>query len=244
MTDEKTTEEPGKKVKQQPSGINEAMLTVMREMGAIGKNQKNEQQKFKYRGISDIYDAAHKAMAAAGVYMLPEVLSHAREERAAKSGGNLIYTFLTVRYKFVATDGSFQECVVCGEGMDSGDKSSNKALAAAHKYAITQTFITPYSEMADGDADTPEASTKQAGAMHTGNPPPAAKKPSPADWTAAYIAGLAPVDSMEALREYTAERSAALVRLDKVAPDLRDRIEMAIAEKRHSLELAENNPFK
>ena len=74
--------------------------------------------------------------------------------------------------------------------------------------------------------------------------PPSAKKPSPADWTAAYIAGLAPVDSMDALRDYTAERSAALVRLDKVAPDLRDRIELAIAEKRHSLELAENNPFK
>ena len=147
-------------MKIETAGIDVAMLTVMREIGAIGKNQKNAQQNFNYRGISDIYDAAHAAMVKAGVYMQPEILSHAREERTTKSGGNIIYTFITVRYRFVAADGSFRECVVPGEGMDSGDKSSNKAMAAAHKYAITQTFVIPYSEMVDGDAEMPEQSTK------------------------------------------------------------------------------------
>lgn len=235
-------------VKTETTGIDAAMLAVMREIGAIGKNQKNVQQNFNYRGISDIYDAAHAAMANNGVYMLPEVLTHTREERTAKSGGNIIYTFMTVRYRFVAGDGSYQECVVPGEGMDSGDKSSNKAMAAAHKYAITQTFVIPYSEMVDGDAEMPEQSTKGRPInpdtinKRTGNPlPPAEKKPTPGEWTDGYIAGLKPIDSILALNAYTAERSTALVRLDKVAPDLRDKIEMAIAEARDRIENA--NPF-
>ena len=144
---------------EQAKGIDASMLAVMKDIGAIGKNQKNVQQNFVYRGISDIYDAAHAAMVKHGVYMLPEIISHNREDRVTKSGGGIIYTFLTVKYRFVAGDGSMRECVVCGEGMDSGDKSSNKALAAAHKYAITQTFVTPYSEMTDGDAETPGPST-------------------------------------------------------------------------------------
>lgn len=234
-------------VKTETTGIDAAMLAVMREIGAIGKNQKNVQQNFNYRGISDIYDAAHAAMANNGVYMLPEVLTHTREERTAKSGGNIICTFMTVRYRFVAGDGSYQECVVPGEGMDSGDKSSNKALAAAHKYAITQSFVIPYSEMVDGDAEMPEQSTKgeyvrvEVNKL-TGKPlPQAEKKVTAAEWTGGYIAGLKAIDSVAALNAYTSAYSDALVRLDKVAPDLRDKIEMAIAEARHRIENA--NPF-
>ena len=250
-------------VKNAPTGIDEAMMAVMKEVGAIGKNQISGKPdgaySFKYRGISDVYDAAHAAMVKAGVYMLPEVLSREREERTTSKGGAMIYTFLTVRYKFMARDGSFRECVVCGEGMDSGDKSSNKALAAAHKYAITQSLVIPYSEMVDGDAEMPEQSTRGAATnpdainKRTGQPlpppPPVAKKGSPEAWTQGYIAGLKPIDSMIALNAYTSAHSAALMKLDKVASDLRDRIEMAIAEKRHEIERAvqlaalDANPF-
>lgn len=220
-------------VKPAPAGIDAAMLAVMREIGAIGKTQKNTQQNFNYRGIADIYDAAHAAMANNGVYMLPELLSHTREERATKSGGSLIYTFMTVRYRFVAGDGSYQECVVPGEGMDSGDKSSNKALAAAHKYAITQSFVIPYSEMVDGDAETPEQNTK-------GNPPPAATKkppgkvtgkPLPEGDTDPRLAGaqafaqgaLAELETLLSARqmaEYFAANKPGLNRLAQAYPDL------------------------
>ena len=40
-----------------------------------------------------------------------------------------------------------------GEGMDAGDKASNKAMAVALKYALFQTFCIPTEEMADDDPD-------------------------------------------------------------------------------------------
>ena len=50
--------------------------------------------------------------------------------------------------------------VVQGEGMDSGDKSSNKAMSVAFKYACFQVFCIPTEEMKDPDADTPPESVK------------------------------------------------------------------------------------
>ena len=270
---------------EQAKGIDASMLAVMADIGAIGKNQKNEAQNFKYRGVSDVYDAAHTAMVKHGVYMLPEIISHNRENRVTKSGGTIVYTFLTVKYRFVARDGSMRECVVCGEGMDSGDKSSNKALAAAHKYAITQTFVTPYSEMTDGDAETPEPSAvKQA----QNQPPKTTGKPGntpdersakmaafaktiidrfqsgaggdgmatftkgadslsqilkekPALWTGIVLARIRAMRTAADLGNAVTQISGDLKLLGKISSDLRDRIEMAIAEQNHQLKSA--NPF-
>jgi hypothetical protein len=46
--------------------------------------------------------------------------------------------------------------VVIGEGMDSGDKASNKAMAVAHKYAIIQVFAIPTEDDKDPENDSHE----------------------------------------------------------------------------------------
>lgn len=242
--------------KEAKKGIDAAMLAVMGAVGAVGKDRKNATQGFAYRGIEDIYNAVHAAMAEHGVYMLPEVLSHERQERVTKSGGNSTYTFLTVRYKFVAADGSYQECTVCGEGMDSGDKSSNKALAACHKYAITQTFLLPYAEMTDGDKDTPESSEPMRGTAHKPevgrrvDTRPASGKKSAATWVEDYIKALQGVESLAGLHDLASRNADALIKLDKAAPELRDRIDLAAAERRHEIERLDQlselsvNPFE
>ncbi len=208
-------------------GIDAAMIAVMKDIGAIGKNQISGKEGsaygFKYRGIADVYDAAHAAMIKHGIYMLPEVVSREREERQAKSGGAMIYTFLTVRYKFVARDGTFRECTVCGEGMDSGDKSSNKALAAAHKYAITQSFVTPYSEMIDGDADTPETTTKRM--KEAPHPPPStpvttAKPPTMQEWATNFIGKIKAAETQEALAVLFNGAAKGLGAIQKASPGL------------------------
>jgi hypothetical protein len=77
------------------------------------------------------------------------VLSERSEERATKSGGVSIYRVLKIRYRFYADDGSFVDAVVIGEGMDSGDKASNKAMSVAQKYAFIQVFAIPTKEHKD-----------------------------------------------------------------------------------------------
>ena len=53
--------------------------------------------------------------------------------------------------------------------MDSGDKATNKAMAAAFKYALFQTFCIPTEEMKDADAETPEASAPVIKCSKCGN---------------------------------------------------------------------------
>lgn len=142
------------------SEICKKLCAIADEIGAIGKDRKNQQQGFMFRGIDQVMNTLHPLLAKHGVVIIPEVIETKREERTTKHGGNLIYTMHKIRYHFTADDGSEVCAVVVGEGMDSADKSSNKAMAIAYKYACFQVFCIPTEELAkdDPDAYTYEAS--------------------------------------------------------------------------------------
>jgi hypothetical protein len=62
-----------------------------------------------------------------------------------------------MEYDFFAEDGSKVTVgPIPAEGLDSGDKATNKALSAALKYALIQTFSVPTEDMAEADLDSPE----------------------------------------------------------------------------------------
>ena len=134
--------------------IYEAINNVMADIGCIGKDKRNSQQNFNYRGVDDVMNALQPALIKHKVFIAPEVLEHTREERLTKSGGNIVYSILKVKFTFTASDGSAVPVTVIGEAMDSADKSSNKAMSVAFKYACFQLFCIPTEEMIDPDADT------------------------------------------------------------------------------------------
>ena len=127
--------------------IYQAIHGVMNEVGAIGKDKKNQQHGFMYRGVDDVMNALQPAFVHNNIFVVPEVLEQTREERTTKSGGQLLYSILKVKFTFYADDGSFVSATVVGEGMDSADKSSNKAMSVAFKYACFQVFCIPTEEM-------------------------------------------------------------------------------------------------
>ena len=133
---------------------------AMQMIGAIGKDSRNEQQKFMYRGIDAVMNALNPVMAKLGLFLAPEVLEQTREERTNKNGTTLLYSILKMKYTMYAPDGSNVSCVVLGEGMDTGDKASNKAMAVALKYAAFQLFMIPTEEMVDPDAECHEVKPK------------------------------------------------------------------------------------
>ncbi len=133
--------------------IYELIGKAIGKIGAIGKDKKNVQQGFMYRGIDQVYNALNPVMAELGIFFCPEVIDQKREERVTKAGTVLTYTLLTMRYTAYAPDGSSVSMTVVGEGMDSGDKGSNKAMSVAMKYAMFQLFCIPTEEMKDPDAD-------------------------------------------------------------------------------------------
>ena len=138
--------------------IFESICAIIEDCPAIAKAQKNNQQGFMYRGVDAVMNVFQPLLAKHHVFVVPEVLESSREERQTKNGGNLIYTILKVRYTFYSDDGSYVQAVVQGEGMDSADKSGNKAMSVAFKYALFQVFCIPTEEMRDPDAESPDPS--------------------------------------------------------------------------------------
>lgn len=138
--------------------IYESITKIMEEIPAIGKDQTNKTQGFKYRGIDDVMNALQPLLSKNKVFIVPQILEQTREERTTNKGGNLIYSICKIKYIFYAEDGTSIEAITIGEGMDSGDKATNKAMAIAMKYALFQVFCIPTEEMKDPDEETPEGS--------------------------------------------------------------------------------------
>lgn len=133
-----------------------AISAAMADISAIGKDKYNQQQGFKFRGIDDVMNALKPILTKNKIFTVPQVLEQTREIKVTAKGGELRYSLLKIAFRFYATDGSFVEAVTLGEGMDSGDKASNKAMAIAYKYALFQVFCIPTEEMTDPDSESYE----------------------------------------------------------------------------------------
>jgi len=140
------------------------MNEVMKEIGAVSKDQFNKMQGFKFRGIDQFVNALYPALCKSGVFMVPECVERTHEIREVQNGDRVRidkHVHLLMKYHFFAEDGS---CVTVGpipaEGLDTGDKATNTTLSAALKYALIQTFCVPTEDMADGDSESPEIGKK------------------------------------------------------------------------------------
>jgi hypothetical protein len=144
--------------------IYKKMNDVMKEIGFVGKDQKNAAQGFKFRGIDQFVNTLYPALCKHGVFMAPRCVSESHEiKEVTRSNGKSgvdKHVHIQMEYRFWAEDGS---SVVIGpiaaEGLDSGDKATNKALSAALKYALIQTFSIPTEDMEEGDRTSPEMGT-------------------------------------------------------------------------------------
>ena len=140
--------------------ITKSLCAITAEVCSIGKTKKNQQQGYTFRGVDDLMNTLHPLFAKYSVIVVPEVLDSIREERVTAKGTALISSILRVKYHFMGLDGSEVCATVVGEGMDTADKASNKALAVAYKYACFQVFCIPTEEIGAADPDnyTPDRS--------------------------------------------------------------------------------------
>lgn len=132
-----------------------SMLAIQEELTAITKDQRNGQQGWKFRGVDDVMNTLHPILVKHKVFACPKVLDIQRTSATTSKGGCLNYATATVEYNFYDESGESISVTVVGEGMDSGDKATSKALSIAYKYAMFQTFCIPTED--DPDKDVYEA---------------------------------------------------------------------------------------
>lgn len=133
------------------------MLAIKKELGYVGKDQKNSGQGYSFRGIDQFLNTLKPLLDKHGVGIIPEVLqnSEAKFITNEKTGRTQKNTSIVMKYSFFAEDGSMVSATVPAEGVDPGDKGTNKALSAALKYCLIQTFAVPTEDIAEADRDNP-----------------------------------------------------------------------------------------
>lgn len=142
--------------------IHERLVAILAEMPAIGKNQRNEQQGFMFRGHDDVLNALNPLLAKHQVVSLPDVVERVTAQRTTSKGSVMFEVNLHVRFRFYGAAGDFVEASTWGEGTDMGDKATNKAMTMAFKNVLNQVFAISNAETDDPDRHTPEESAKPA----------------------------------------------------------------------------------
>jgi len=95
MTEE-TTPTPG----EDDRTIHQRMIAIIDELPAIGKNQRNEEQKFNFRGHDDVLNALTPLLAKHGVVIVPRVLERVTDRRQTRSGSVMYEGNLHIEYSF------------------------------------------------------------------------------------------------------------------------------------------------
>jgi hypothetical protein len=140
----------------EPVNVAQAIAAVTAEIGPIGKDSVNEQQRFKYRGVDALVNHLNPVLAKHGVVVVPSVEYFENTERTTQRGSSQTMTTMLVRFKIYGPAGDYVEGATAGMALDMADKSANKAMTAAYKYILAQVFCIPYAELEDSDATTVE----------------------------------------------------------------------------------------
>lgn len=123
--------------------IYEKIMNIMKKVEYLAKDDKVEFGNTKYKALSEekVTCIMRKAMIEEGVVVFPIDMEESRD-------GNI--THVHVKYRMLdISDGSSIEVVSCGDGYDSQDKGSGKAMTYAFKYMWLRTFAIPTGEDPD-----------------------------------------------------------------------------------------------
>lgn len=144
----------------------------MADVGAIGKNGRNEYDGYNFRSIDDVYSRLQPALAKNGVFFVPQVLETFEDKYTNQKGTPQVRVKLKVKYTIYGDDGSSIESVVEGEAIDRSDKATNKALTAALKYMLIQVFCIAVEGQDDADKESLEVAPEKTEVKKSSNSNP------------------------------------------------------------------------
>ncbi len=137
-----------------------AIPAILAEVGAVGKNKRNESQGYAYRSCDDVCDALRPLLGKHGVFPTKKVIEKTEEDFTTRNNAVMNWAKMKCEWTFHAADGSSITTETFGEGMDIGDKAINKAETGSMKNALIQVFLVmghedsevPGPQDEDGDA--------------------------------------------------------------------------------------------
>jgi ERF superfamily len=125
-----------------PMTLRHKLGEVRRRIGYIQKRGYNERHNYNYVAAADIAGTIGDILAELGVVVIPRLESINYEPHAPGRPDGIRVARVIMAYTFTDEDsGEEITARVAGEGLDSGDKASYKAMTGALKYALLQSFL-------------------------------------------------------------------------------------------------------
>lgn len=135
----------------------EAWANVMQSVRSIEKNDSNQQQGFKFRGIDATMQAVGPALREHSVMVIPTGQDLHTEAYQTRSGTQMKNVTVTVQYTVFGPDGDSFQGISYGEAADVGDKAVTKAQSVALRTFLLQSLMVP-----TGDPDPDAFSHERA----------------------------------------------------------------------------------
>lgn len=146
--------------------LNEALNAVMAEVREVRKTERNQAQKFTFRGIDNVVNAVAGPLRKHKVRLKVDNLEHTITGKQNAKGNPVTFVTVKNKYTWVGPDGQTEENTVVAEAMDFSDKATAKANSVALRTFLLQALMLPTDDV-DPDHDyiqeTRPASAPQAG---------------------------------------------------------------------------------
>jgi len=123
-----------------------ALAAVMKDCTAVAKRDRNEHQRFLFRGIDAVVNAVGPILRKHGVIVAPNVEHVSYDLVQTSTGKPATACRVLVTYSFYAGDGSSIDTRVAAEAWDNGDKAAPKAMSVAFRTALLQALALPTDE--------------------------------------------------------------------------------------------------
>lgn len=145
----------------------------MADVQAIGKDSRNQQQNFNFRGIDAVMNAVGPAFRAHGVVCVPIEAGYDAEHYETSKKTQMRGITVRIKWRFYGPDGSYIDAESLGEAADAGDKAISKAHSVAYRTVLLQALCIP-----TGDED-PDSQSHQRAVIRQEGPP---GFPVPSSW--------------------------------------------------------------
>lgn len=202
-----------------PPAILAAIQSVKAALASagVGKDRRNTEQNFQFRGIDDILNALAPLMATHQMAVFPAVEDAQWSQVETNNGKKVNRVTMKIRFVFTSLiDGSSINSVIPSEASDYSDKATNKAISFALKYACITVFCIPVVGNEDGDFQSVGNEAEgSAPATASAAPAAAAKKSSKkktAEKDAAPAGDNAVVTLLNSIDKDSASKVAELIR--------------------------------
>lgn len=211
-------------------------ITAAMAAEGIPKAHTNPNDQYLYRSIDDVLGRLAPLLARHRLCVLPRILKLKRADGLEASQAFLTRVHVLIAYDLVSSrDGSSHTINAPGEALDSSDKATAKAMSAAFKSAMLQTFCVPVTGGEEADAKSLKPRK-----LIIGKEPVQGWKA----WADDIVAMIGSCETVEALDRIRSRQAALLTSISRERADLYASLGAAFSTRMQELAMTPSHAVK